>query len=269
MNNLQTFLKRNASTILTCFGAVGVAGTAALAVKATPEATRLCDEVRREKEEPTKLDYVKAAWKPYIPAVLVGVSTITCIFGANVLNKRQQAALASAYAFLDNAYKEYRKKVKELYGEDADTNVKRALILDKYEEEKNNYTFESDECLFYEFNHGEYFERTRAEVVSAEYRLNMKLERKGWAILNDFYDFLDLPRSEIGDRIGWAYGDGKYECPWVDFEHSLVELEDGMECHIIDIKTPSTIDFRRKYYNHDFRRRYGMSNHRDNDSFDN
>jgi hypothetical protein len=242
MNTLQTFLKRNASTILTCFGAAGVAGTAVLAVKATPEATRLCDEVRREKEEPTKLDYVKVAWKPYIPAVLVGVSTITCIFGANVLNKRQQAALASAYAFLDNAYKEYRKKVRELYGEDADKNVKRALMQDKYEEE--HYIPSSDMCLFYEFNHGEYFERTRADVLSAEYRLNMELERKGWAVLNDFYDLLDLPRSEIGDRIGWSYGDGKYECPWIDFEHSLVELEDGMECQIIEIMTPSTIDYR-------------------------
>jgi hypothetical protein len=244
MNTLQLFLKRNASTILTCIGAAGVAGTAVLAVKATPEATKLCEEVRREKEEPTKLDYVKAAWKPYIPAVMVGTSTIACIFGANVLNKRQQAALASAYAFLDNAYKEYRKKVRELYGEDTDTNVKRALIQDKYEEEEDDYAFEGDECLFYEYHHGEFFNRTREEVLTAEYHLNIWLEKKGYACLNDFYDFLDLPRSEIGDRIGWSYGDGTYECPWIDFEHSLVELEDGMECQIIEIMTPSTIDYR-------------------------
>ena len=81
MNNLvkasQLFLKRNASTILTCIGGAGVIATSVMAVKATPKALSLLDEAKEEKgEDLTVLETVKVAWKPYIPSVLFGVSTI-------------------------------------------------------------------------------------------------------------------------------------------------------------------------------------------------
>lgn len=84
--------------------------TAVMAVKATPKALRLIEEAEKEKgKKLTKTETVKVAWTPYIPTVLVGASTIACIFGANVLNKRRQAALMSAYALLDSSYKEYKQ----------------------------------------------------------------------------------------------------------------------------------------------------------------
>lgn len=55
----------------------------------------------------------------YIPAAISGTATIFCIFGANVLSKRQQAALTSAYALLNDSYNNYKDKLKELYGEEA------------------------------------------------------------------------------------------------------------------------------------------------------
>ena len=107
----------NSSTILTCVGAVGVAATATMAVKATPKAIALLEEAREEKgEELTKLEVIDVTAPVYIPAAIAGFSTIACIFGANILNKRSQAALMSAYALLDNSYKEYMRKSEELYG---------------------------------------------------------------------------------------------------------------------------------------------------------
>lgn len=43
--NSRIFLKRNASTILTCVGAVGVVATAVTAVQATPKAMKLIAKI--------------------------------------------------------------------------------------------------------------------------------------------------------------------------------------------------------------------------------
>jgi hypothetical protein len=120
----NTFLKRHSSTILTTIGAIGVVATAVIAVKDTPKALRILDEAEQEKgEELTVKEKIVTAGPVYIPAIAVGVSTIACIFGANTLNKRNQAALMSAYALLDQSYKDYKRKVSDIYGKDADKKI--------------------------------------------------------------------------------------------------------------------------------------------------
>lgn len=120
----NTFLKRHSSTILTTIGAIGVVATAVIAVKDTPKALRILDEAEQEKgEELTVKEKIVTAGPVYIPAMAVGVSTIACIFGANTLNKRNQAALMSAYALLDQSYKDYKRKVSDIYGKDADKKI--------------------------------------------------------------------------------------------------------------------------------------------------
>ena len=112
------FCKRNATNILTGLGGIGVVATSVMAVKVTPKALTLLEEAEAKKgEKLTKIETVQVAGTVYIPPILIGASTIACIFGANVLNKRQQAALMSAYILLDNSFKEYKNKVNELYGE--------------------------------------------------------------------------------------------------------------------------------------------------------
>lgn len=122
MNN--TFLKRHSSTILTVMGAIGVGATAVIAVKDTPKALQILEEAKQEKgEDLTVKEKIVTAGPVYIPAIAVGVSTIACIFGANTLNKRNQAALMSAYALLDQSYKDYKRKVSDIYGKDADKKI--------------------------------------------------------------------------------------------------------------------------------------------------
>ena len=103
-------LQKASPTILTCIGAAGVVATAVLAVKATPKADSLikADSRRNHDGDPyaaTKLEAVKSCWKCYMPAAATGVATIICIFGANTLNKKQQASLASAYALVNRSYR--------------------------------------------------------------------------------------------------------------------------------------------------------------------
>lgn len=113
------WLKKNASTILTCFGAGGVVATVALAIKATPKALDKiqCAQIDKGEEilhklregaleksdtgyilpKLTAIETLQVCWKEYLPTVAVGTGSLICIFGANVLSRRQQASLASAY----------------------------------------------------------------------------------------------------------------------------------------------------------------------------
>ena len=87
LSSSKLFLKRNSSTILTCIGAAGVIATSVLAVKATPKAMALLEQSEEEKgEKLTNMEKVQVAGPAYIPAAIVGASTIACIFGANVLS---------------------------------------------------------------------------------------------------------------------------------------------------------------------------------------
>lgn len=235
LNKSQVFLKRNSATILTCVGAVGVIATTVTAVKATPKALMLMEQATEEKgEELTKLEKVKVAGPAYIPSVVLGVSTLACIFGANMLNKRNQASLMSAYALLDRSYKDYRTKVDELYGKEAGEQVRAGIAKDKYEEDEP-HQLEDGKRLYYDFYSGRYFEATPADVKNAEYNLNRALMLDDCVYLNEWYTFLGVEGVEHGLDFGWSTcaNYDMYWQSWIDFHHEKVEMDDGMECIII------------------------------------
>ena len=233
------FFKRNASTILTCAGSVGVVATAVMAVKDTPKAMQIIEQAEEAKGESlTVVEKIKYAGPVYIPAILIGASTLACIFGAHSLNKRQQASLMSAYALLDNSYKEYKKKVDEVYGEGADARIKGEIAKDKYYQE--DIHVEDEKQLFYDYFSERYFESTMKEVMQAEYDLNRTLHTRDYAYLNDYYDMIGLEQIPSGWNLGWSIGAAlsHYRKTWIDFRHEKVEMEDGMECYIITMTEP-------------------------------
>lgn len=236
--NVQLFLKRNSSTILTCVGAVGVAVTAIMAVKATPKAITLLENAKEKKgEKLTKWETVKTAGPVYIPTVVTGAATVACIFGADVLNKRQQAALISAYALLDQSYKNYKSKVDELYGKEAGEKVRESIAKDEYEEQKEDIvkTENGDKQLFYDFYSGRYFESTNADVIWAEYEANRAMSMYGGIGLNTFYDLLGLEELPEYEEIGWSaaqMADTYWEY-WIEFDHEKTTIDDDLECTII------------------------------------
>lgn len=217
--------------------------TAVVAVKDTPKAMQIIERAKEEKgEDLTTVEKIKVAGPAYIPAIAIGVSTLVCIFGANALSKRSQASLVSAYALLDNSYKEYKKKVEELYGEGADARVKGEVARDKYNE--TDVPREDEKQLFYDYFSERYFESTMEEVLKAEYELNRELHTKDYAYLNEFYDLLGLDHIQSGWDLGWSMGASltHYWKTWIDFRHEKVEMEDGMECYIITMTEP-IVDF--------------------------
>ena len=160
-------LKKASPTILSILGTVGVVATAILAVKATPKALECIEDAKEAKqpengEKLTRMETIAACWQCYIPATATGIATIGCILGANVLNRRQQATLTSAYALLNRTYQDYQKSVKNVFGEEGHKRVLEDMAIERVSEAHTIYTegmFESttldfcvseEEHLFYD-----------------------------------------------------------------------------------------------------------------------
>ena len=252
------FNKNHAAIGLTCLGSIGVIVTTVLAVKATPKALDLIDQAKKESDdELSKWDIVKTAYKPFIPVAVSGATTIFCIFSAEILNQRQQASIMSAYAFLDQSYKKYRHKLIELYGEEQHNEIVKAIAAEDAEERyihafnlfsdctqflEEDY---SEPILFYdEFGH-RYFNAPIEQVLQAEYHLNRNYNMNAGIYLNDFYNFLGIDKSDVGDQVGWVMEDES--TMWIDFNHRKITMDDGLECYAIEMVPEPTVAIQEYY----------------------
>lgn len=253
--------------ILTWLGVGGVVATTILAVKATPKALDVIEKEYNSRWEMnvdvgdfkkpgplSKFDIVRVAWPCYIPATLVGVSTIFCIVGANVLNKKQQASIASIYAMADQSYRQYRKAAEEVYGEDANSKIMAQVAKDMYADSGGYKVYspdldsDSDKVLFYDSYASRYFTSTLASVINAQYHLNRNWQLRGVASVNEFYHFLGIDKIKGGDDIGWGYDLAEGGLAWVDFDISKTEMEDGLECLIVtSVYPPEALDIDQDY----------------------
>lgn len=243
-------LSRSSPIILTGLGVAGVIGTAVMAVRATPKALKLVEEKKRKtgKDKLLAQELVLTTWKCYIPSALIGMTTITCIVGINVMSRKNQASLASAYAMLNESYKQYRNAAKSVYGEDADEKIHAEMAKDAYiaTEDWGYQTYsmdmdsESERILCYDLFSQRYFTTTMAAVLNAQYHVNRNLQLRGYSSLNEYYAFLGIDGIDCGDEMGWdlteIYESGE---TWLDFDNRKTSLEDGMECVVLSMFTPN------------------------------
>lgn len=240
------YLKRNSSTILTVIAAVGVVATGVMAADASPKAKLLLEDAEKKKgEELSKSETIIAAAPAYIPVIVMGASTIACIFGANVLNRRNQAALSSAYALINEYHKEYRNKLIELYGKEADEEIRNAMARERCDFHQIGLDAPDDKVIFYEELSGESILCYEREIMDAEYHLNRNFVMRGYVSLNDFYEFLGIPKTVYGEAVGWSMTDGYY---WIDFQHRLINRDDGgTPIYSIDMIFPPDDDYLRDW----------------------
>ena len=248
--NAQRFAKRNASTILSVLGVAGVIATTITAVKATPKAMEFVKKAEKEKgEKLSKWEKVNVAGVAYIPTALVGTATMACILGANLVSRRQQATLMSAYALLDHSYKDYKNKANELYGDDAGKQIREGIAKDKYTGDESSG--DDDKELFYDFYSGRYFESTKEHVMRAQYEINRSLFVNYAVGLNEYYDLLGLEEKPEYEMLGWSCGqmEEKYGHPWIEFEHEEIILDgdsvydEGLKCTVINIPLDPFVDY--------------------------
>ena len=239
----QHYVKKNASTILTCMGALGVVGTTLSAIKATLKAIDILEDeeeikIERDNQSLTTFEKALVVTPVYFPTILLGTATITCIFGANILNKKKQATLVSAYAYLNSSFNEYKDKVKVIYGEDGEKRVRDELAKDKYIQQSMS---ESDkDILFFDEYSGRYFESTLFNLQNAVYKLNRTFALEGYTNLNEFYRYVDLPETEYGEVLGWS-GLKCWEVfnnAWIEIKWEDMELPDGLVAQAIRFTIP-------------------------------
>ena len=210
VKSARTTIVKHSPEILMGFGIAGMVATTVLAVKATPKALRRIEEATCEKEDDlTPLEIVKATWKCYIPAAVTCVAATGCLIGSCSTSMRRHAALATAYKLSETALDEYQEQVVETIGE-----KKEKAIQDKVNEKQIEKTpveqhsiinTGKGNTLFLDPLSKRYFYSDLEFIRRAENNLNKEILHSiyGTVNINEFYDEIQLDRTDVGDMLGW------------------------------------------------------------------
>lgn len=68
----------------------------------------------------------------------------------------------------------------------------------------------------------------------------------GFALLNEFYEFLGLEQTDYGNEVRWVIEDDSSY--WVDFNHRKITIDDSLECYVIEMLFEPTMDWKEHYY---------------------
>lgn len=216
--NLGGVLSKNSPHILTGLGCAGLLSTAILTAKATPKALMILEEeeVYREKKNfipLTKFEKAKLTWKCYIPAGVVGITTMGCIVGANTVNAKRNAALASLYALSETAFRDYKTKVVEEIGKTKETKIRDEVIKDHIAKNppSNVIVAGTGEVLCYDMQSGRYFMSSYETIRQKFNDLNYELRSEMRLDLNELYFALNLEPIELGNLMGFDLEKGQIE----------------------------------------------------------
>lgn len=238
-------LKKHSPGILTGIGIVGLLATSVMAVDATPKAMELIREKKEELgvEKLTAAETVKATWKCYIPAAVTAATSVACIVGANSVNAKRQAALATACTLSETAMREYKDKVVETIGEKKEREVMDAIAKDKIEKNPVSkseviLTNKGDTLCFDPWS-SRYFKSDAEKLRKAVNDLNYQLINEGCVTLNDFYYDIGLDETRPGETLGWNINRGGQ----VQFRFSSQVAEDGTPCLVLEFVNPPSYDY--------------------------
>ena len=173
--------------------------------------------------------------KLYWPAIVTGgLGVASILWGHNILSSRN-VALAAAYETVKNGYSEYRKRVVDELGEDADKRFRYGVQKKdiEIEEEKEDGTVKtktkknadvlegySQNAKFFDSSspyweksseHNLYFLRERQQYA------NQLLQTRGHLFLNEVFDMLGIPRTKQGAVDLWRYKCKDGTTGFVDF----------------------------------------------------
>lgn len=233
-------LKKNVPTIMAFTACIGVVATAITAVKGHEAAKEALKNEHDNwgyspESEKTKriVREAKVIVPHYILPTVLGASTIALILGSNALNKKQQATILAGYIALDQTYRQYREKVNEVLGENADAEIQKEIANDILKE-KQPKPSSSNETLFYEPYSKQFFWSTMEDVKDAEYNTNRNFVLRDEATFNEYLEMLNAVSDSgvkplpYGDVIGWDMyaGEAFYGYKFIDFYHEWVESKD-------------------------------------------
>lgn len=227
----------NTPTILTAIGVTGTIATAVLASKASFKAADILSEESPHLEPKEKLE---KTWKLYIPAATTGAVTLACIVTANRVSNRRAAALASAYSISQEAFREYKDKVFQKFGEKKEQAVRDEITQEKVDKNPpGQIVLVGSDVLCRDAHSGRYFNSNLEEIRAAVNDINWQLINEDYASLTDFWEKIGLTQTAESDDVGWNSRDGKFEV-----QYSGAISEDGKPVLSIEFHTAPV----RSYY---------------------
>ena len=201
------------------------------------------------------ITYVQTAVKVaklYAPSITLGILSATCILASHNVMRKRNVALAAAYTTVDKAFKDYRGRVVERFGEKVDKELRYDIKAKKVEEKivdpetgKEKKTKEIKD--FVNAAGDEYatiFDKKHAPhgwendknynlmfLKAQQNQLNDRLAAEGYLFLNDVYYALGMPRTKMGQYVGWVKHNPNSDCSdgFIDFgiTEANIETEDG------------------------------------------
>lgn len=244
LKTIQTTANKYLPQILTGVGVAGMIGTTIFAVAKTPKAMMLVEEKKLDenKDELTKLEVVEATWKCYVPVVAMGAASTACVVAGCVTGTRRFMALSAAYALSENNYKEYKDHVIKALGGETEEDIQDNIIKDdmaKHPVNPNNIIETGDgNYLCFDKTSGSYFHSSIEHVKASVNEVNRRLIMDSRINLNDLYEELHLPTTELGDIMGWNITRGLIEPKF-----TYTSDDDGTPCLAISFMNGLTYDY--------------------------
>ena len=210
--NIGKQLKRNSPTILTALGIGGVILTSYLTAKASFKAVEIFNKEQErldsfEKSHPLDIkEKTRLVWKHYIPPIVSGAVTASCILGVNKSNGNKTAAAVAAYSLTEKAFGEYRKKIVEQLGERKEETIRDEIAQDhisKIPSREVVVTTVSGHVLCCELYTGRYFRSDMETLRKAQNDLNQMVNNQIFVPLDEFYDLVGLPYTSNSSMLGW------------------------------------------------------------------
>ena len=249
-------IKKNSPEILLGAGIVGFVGTIVLACRATCRADEVLEFHRRKikdindaKEiadadpegemsydveiyrQDKAIRYLKTTGslaKLYAPTVAVGTLSLACILTSRNIMQKRYLGVVAAYNGLSAAFEEYRKRVRDEYGEGLDKHFRYGTTYDELPvyDENGKKTKEKeqvektdtgmvmptdDSCRFFDSSNPNWDKNPAFSMMwlrGQQNILNDILHTRGHVFLNEVYDALGFPHTPQGAVLGWIDGEG-------------------------------------------------------------
>lgn len=249
-------IKKNSPEILLGAGIVGFVGTIVLACRATCRADEVLEFHRRKikdindaKEiadadpegemsydieiyrQDKAIRYLKTTGslaKLYAPTIAVGTLSLACILTSRNIMQKRYLGVVAAYNGLSAAFEEYRKRVRDEYGEGLDKhfrygttydelpvydeNGKKTKEKEQVEKTETGMVMQSDDsCRFFDSSNPNWDKNPTFSMMwlrGQQNILNDILHTRGHVFLNEVYDALGFPHTPQGAVLGWIDGEG-------------------------------------------------------------
>lgn len=234
MKKLQKFFYDKESFLFSSLAIIGVILTMISSVAASCMAEEKLYQIKNKvSKELTTKEKLQEIIPIYIFPTSIMLATIGCILCSSSISKKHELAITNSYIILNETYKAYRQKVKELYGDEADSNIINELANNpKFiikSESQNNIRFGDEEnVLFFDEFSGRFFEAKPSTVLLAEYDLNRNYIYNGFININDFYSFLGVPPLPNNKYLPTELTN---DICCIEFRHVEKEVSnDGLKC---------------------------------------